>query len=167
MALCRVVDNYLCYLTDLLALLFRSRPECLKSSEEISLEFVLAHRTRPRLIRAIADRQVNRLSYRGMRDLNDYASRRLRLPLFSGDAQLSQAIELVETRNLIVHARGIVNETFLSRVGSTQREIGSRVSFSLHSVGLHADFMAKCVQDLEHRAYEKFHFSMPIRPCKS
>jgi hypothetical protein len=27
--------------------------------------------------------------------------------------------------------------------------------------------MAKCVQDLEHRAYEKFHFSMPIRPCKS
>lgn len=45
---CRVVDNYLCYVTDLLSLLFRSRPECLKSSETVTLDFVLDHKTTPR-----------------------------------------------------------------------------------------------------------------------
>lgn len=163
MTLCRVVDNYLCYITDLLGLLFKSRPDCLKSSEEVTLEFVLTHKTRSRLIHAIVDRQVDKLSRRGMRDLNDYTTRRLGLPLFSGDSQLSRAVELVETRNLIVHARGIVDEVFLSRIGNPQRELGSRLSFSFSSVIDHAGFMAECVSELEQRAHDKFDFSMPIR----
>jgi hypothetical protein len=163
MALCRVVDNYLCYISELLAMLFRSHPECLKSSEQITLEFVLSHRTRSRLIRAIADRQVNRLSYQGMRDLNEYTSRKLGLPLLVDDSQLSQAIELIEMRNLIVHARGMVNEVFLSRTGGAGRELGSRLSFSFERVRKHADFMTKCVAGLEERAHEKFDFPLAIR----
>src|SRR5271157_4510607 len=45
MAVCRVVDNYLTYVSDLLGLIFSARPETLKSSEEVTLEFVLTHRT--------------------------------------------------------------------------------------------------------------------------
>lgn len=162
MALCRVVDNYLSYVTDLLGILFRTRPECLKSSETITLEFALAHKTTSRLIRAIADRQVNKLSYRGMKDLNEYTSKQLGLALFGSSAELSQGIQLIEMRNLIVHSRGVVNDTFLSRTGNPHYGIGSQLSFSFSSVQENGNFLARCVEELEQRAHSKFGFAMPI-----
>ena len=162
MSLCRLVDNYLCYVTDLLSLLFRSRPECLRSSETVTLDFVLGHKTTPRLIRAIADRQVNKLAYQGMKDLNDYTTKRLGLPLFIDDPDFVLAIEVVEMRNLIVHARGKVNEIFLSRTKSTQHEFGHQLSFSFASVRQRGNLLDRSVEDLEHRAHSKFGFAMPV-----
>jgi hypothetical protein len=106
MALCRAVDNYLIYLTELLASIFRAKPESLRSGEEVKLDFVLAHPTRAGLIRAIIDRKVNQLSYQGMRDLNQFLSRKLGFELFQNKDALEHAILLVEIRNIIVHARG-------------------------------------------------------------
>jgi hypothetical protein len=163
MALCRVVDNYLCYIVDLLTVLFRSRPECLKSSEQITLEFVLTHKTQTQLIRAIADRQVNRLSYQGMRDLNEFTSKRLGLMLFNDEAQLSKAIELIEMRNVIVHARGSVNKTFLDRVRNAANELGQHLSYSFADVIDYSQFLSASVKDVENRAHEKFGFGLPIR----
>ncbi len=64
MAVCRVVDNYLIYVSDLLALIFSARPETLKSSEVVTLEFVLTNRTTPQLINAIVRRKVDRLLFK-------------------------------------------------------------------------------------------------------
>src|SRR6266511_3891545 len=69
MAVQRSVDNYLTYLSELLALLFRTRPETLRSSETVPLEEVLRHMSMDELIAALAERRVERLAYLGMADL--------------------------------------------------------------------------------------------------
>ena len=45
MALCRAVDSYLTYLTELLSLIFRANPESLRSAEEVKLDFGVVPKT--------------------------------------------------------------------------------------------------------------------------
>jgi hypothetical protein len=163
MTLCRAVDNYLVYLTDLLSLIFRSRPESLRSGEEVSLDFVLAHATRSNLIKALVDRKVNQLSFYGMRALSQYLSKKLGFALFPKEADLDRAILLVEMRNLIVHGRGIVNETFVQRVVRSSFPRGTRLKFSINDVTTHIGFLNLSVADIERRAHEKFGVRLPYK----
>jgi hypothetical protein len=59
LATVRYVDNYLVYVADLIALLFRTRPEALRSSEQVSLEQVLRHRSLDDFIAWQVDERVN------------------------------------------------------------------------------------------------------------
>jgi hypothetical protein len=163
MALSRAVDNYLTYLTELLSLIFRARPESLRSGEEVRLDFVLAHSTRASLINAIIDRKVNQLSYQGMRDLAQFFLKRLGFELFQDEGSLDRAILLVEIRNLIVHARGIVNETFIQRVANPPVPFGKPIKLTINDVQTHIVFLAESVSDLERRAHDKFGIKLPYK----
>jgi hypothetical protein len=163
MSLCRAVDNYLTYLTDLLSLVFRTRPESLRSGEEVSLDFVLAHNTRAGLIKALVDRKVNQLSFQGMRSLSEYLFKKLGFALFQNQEDLDRAILLVEMRNLIVHGRGIVNETFTRRVTSSSFSRGKKFTFSISVVQGHIGFLTCSVADIEFRAHKKFGVRLPYR----
>jgi hypothetical protein len=161
MALCRAVDNYIIYLTELLSLVFRAHPESLRSGEEVRLDLVLRHATRASLIKSLIERKVNQLSYQGMRDLAQYLSKRLNFELFQEQDALERAILLVEMRNAIVHNRGIVNETFVRRVAPSLVPHGKQLRFSVNDLRNHVEFLAQSVADIEHRARDKFGISLP------
>ena len=163
MAFCRAVDNYVTYLTDLLELIFFARPEALRSKEEVTLDFVLAQPTRAKLIKALVDRRVNQLSYQGMRDLTDFLSRKLGFELFEQASLLNRAILLVEIRNVFVHNRGIVNDTFLQRVPDSSFPLGKQIKLTINDVKEHIEFFTKSVSDIETRAHEKFGVKLPYR----
>jgi hypothetical protein len=103
--LCRNVDNFLTYLSQLLSLIFRTKPETLRSNEQIKVDFALQYSTMDDLVDAIAEKKVTDLSYAGMRQLSDYLRDRLGLELFTDEPALERAIFLIEVRNLIVHNR--------------------------------------------------------------
>jgi hypothetical protein len=62
MAFCRTVENYLAYLSETMALIFRTRPETLRSSETIRLDELLEHETMEDVISTLTDRRVDELS---------------------------------------------------------------------------------------------------------
>lgn len=163
MALCRAVDSYLTYLTELLSLIFRARPESLRSGEEVRLDFVLAHSTRAGLIRAIIDRKVNQLSYQGTRDLAQFLSRKLGFELFQDDESLERAVLLVELRNLIVHARGIVNDIFVRRVTKPPVPSGKKIRLTMSDVQAHIEFLDDSVSNIEGRAHDRFGIKLPYK----
>ncbi|HWY46435.1 MAG TPA: hypothetical protein VNX70_03570 [Bryobacteraceae bacterium] len=163
MSLCRVVDSFLTYLTELLSLIFASRPETLRSGDQVRLDFVLAHPTRAALIKAIIDRQVNQLSYQGMNELAQFLSNRLGFRLFPTDVALQRAILVIEIRNLIVHARGIANDTFLQRVPKSSISAGSRIKLTIQDIRNHMAFLAQSVADIESRAHNKFGVKLPYK----
>jgi hypothetical protein len=163
MALSRAVDSYIAYLTELLSLIFRARPESLRSGEEVKLDFVLAHSTRAGLINALIDRKVNQLSYQGMRSLSQFLSRKLGFELFQSEESLERAVLLVEIRNLIVHARGIVNETFVQRVAKPPVPCGNRIRLTINDVKAHIAFLTDSVSDIESRAHDKFGIKLPYK----
>jgi len=156
MMVIRGADNFLTYVSELLALVFTSRPETLKSGETVRLEEILQHPTMDDLVTRLAERRVERLSYQGMKDLQKDLAEKLNFEIFPSSGPLSRAVRIIEIRNLFVHNRGIVNRTFLSRTGDSSLAIGSLFKLSPHSVISELDFLAQSVLDIDERAALKF-----------
>ncbi len=85
---CRNVDNFLAYITDLLALIYHHRPEMLKSSEKVEVKFIMQFLSMDDLINALAEKRVQELSYKSFQDLHDYLSSKIGLPLVTTDEGL-------------------------------------------------------------------------------
>ena len=150
----RGVDNFLTFISDLLATIYRIRPEALKSSESIKLEVVLSHSSMETLVQELVERRVNQLSYQGVRELSKYIEDRLGLALFSNSKELERAAGIVDARNLIVHNRGIVNRLYQEKHPTSK--LGSRLCFSVETIFSDLELLFLTVCNADQRATEKF-----------
>ncbi len=160
----RAVDDYLAYISDLMTLIFRTRPETLRSSETVRVDAILRHNTMEDLVSDLAERRVNQLSYQGMRDLSDYLCNRLGFDLFEQQEDLQRAVVAIEVRNLIVHNRAVVNAHFLSRLPDYPASAGEVLKLEVNSVLDDALFLSQSVADIDTRAAAKFGLPQPV--CK-
>lgn len=156
MMLVRGTDNFLTYVSELLALIFTTRPETLRSAETVKLEEILEHGTMDDLVKRLAERRVERLSYQGMKDLQKDLAEKLDFEIFPSFERLSRAIRIIEIRNLLVHNRGIVNRIFQVKTGDSSLAIGSLFKLRPHPLIDDLDFLAKSVLDIDERASLKF-----------
>lgn len=159
MMLCRAADNFLAYVAELLAVVFRTRPETLRSSESVRLDDVLKHASMEDLVHDLAERRVNQLSYQGMRDLSAYLSDRLGFELFPKPESLERAVRIIESRNIIVHNRGLVNELFLSRAPRASANVGEPLDLDTDLIFDDLEFIALSVYEMDARAVQKFNLS--------
>jgi hypothetical protein len=154
MIFCRAVDNFLGFISELLALIFTTKPHTLKSSEVVRVADVLKYSTMDELVWALADRRVTRLSYQGMSELAKDLKDKLGFELFSHEAQLERTVLIVELRNLLIHNRGVVNRIFLSKLSNFPTKLGEKVI--LKDVFQDIYYLTKLVVEIEKRATEKF-----------
>ena len=162
MTLCRVVDNYLAYLGELLALTFRCRPETMRSSDQVSYEFVLTHDTMDDLVGALAERRVERLSYAGFPELNSFFEERLGFALFDGEEQKQAVVRAIEIRNLIVHRRAVVDRRFLDRVDHPDAKLGNRLPLRATDVSSSSEVLSNAVRLTEANAAAKWSLPQPV-----
>ena len=162
MMLCRGVDNCLTYISEILALIFRSRPETLKSSEMMRLDVLLQHESMDDLISTLAERRVDQLAYQGMGDLSTDVSERLGFSLLEQDEELEHAVRIVEMRNLIVHNRAVVNRRFLSRLPNFPAKLGETLELRSDDVFDDLEFLGQSCADIDERAALKFGLPRPI-----
>jgi hypothetical protein len=94
-----------------------------------------------------------------VRDLSDDLSRRLGIPLFENEAALLRAVRLIESRNLIVHNRGIVDRRFKERVPDSPATIGKRLP--LPKTGDELNFLIASVRRLDNLVAKKFDLRRP------
>lgn len=137
----RTVDQYFAYVADLLTAVFLARPEALRSSEKVDVEFVLRHDTMEELVAALGERRVERLAYAGLRELAESVEERPGLELFASEDDLLRGVRIVEDRNLIVHNRGIVNKTYKRKVPSSTKAVGKRLGLNYADVLADIDFL--------------------------
>lgn len=156
MTLTRVVDNYLAFVAELLALIFRTRPEALRSGEQVRVDFVLAHSSMEELIDALTERRVERLTYAGFQALHDDVERDLGFRLFPSDDELREAVRSVEIRNLIVHNRAVVNRRFLNRVSDPDLQLGGRLRLEPDEVSDVMALLANATNRADAGAAEKW-----------
>jgi hypothetical protein len=162
MLLTRVADAYLHYVSALLVLVFRSRPETLRTAQLVRLDFVLDFQDMEELIAALAERRVTDLAYQSMSKLAEDLQQRLSLPLFTSEPDLTRAIRIVEMRNLIVHNRAVINRRFLSQVRDFDGDEGDRLKLTVDILD-EADLLAESAAALDQRAVEKFGLPALIR----
>lgn len=93
------------------------QPLLLSSGQNIKIEDVLRFKKYRDLTSFIIDKKVNELAYGGLLELERFFNDRLGVKMFENDRERSLLRIFVEARNINVHNGGIVNDTFLSRVG--------------------------------------------------
>jgi hypothetical protein len=152
--LVRHIENYLNYLSGLLFDIFTQRPDTLKSSEAVTLETVLSQDSMDELIRVLARRKVDSLSYQSFDDLVDYFTREFGLVLFA-QAQAASVAEAVQTRNISVHNRCIINERYAKKTGAAPSLIGTRRDLSMEELDTLVPMLANGVRRLDGQARRK------------
>lgn len=139
MFLSREVDNFQVYLVDIIRTALRKQPNMLKSSQEaLSLEFVLEFRSTEELLHAVIERKVQSLSYEGFSRLRAWCLKKgieIRIP----DDSEELIVELVATRNIIAHNRGVVDQRYCDGVKNSKF-----VTNEIRTLG--ADDLFKCAE---------------------
>lgn len=168
MTLSRGVENYLAYLSEVLALLFETRPETMRAKidddsrrrgtqpEAVPLDLILEHTSMEELIAFLTERRVNELSYKGMAGITAYVSEKLAFSLFEDEEMSDRIVHLVEIRNLIAHNRGVVNRTYKRRVGDDSLVVGARIELDVNDVFDDLERLAGSVADIDARAVAKW-----------
>lgn len=158
--ICRVADNFLCFISDLLALIYKSQPSMLKSSEQERIDFVLQFESMDELRVALAEKRVERLAYLGLKDLADYLATQMGFELFQDKSELERAATIVEYRNLFVHNRGVISSISARRFKEMQGYTGKRIAVPTEYVRELRQFLENAVIDIDIRASKKF--SLPV-----
>ena len=160
MVLGRSVDNFLTYVAQLLALVFKENPDVLKSQEKLSYQEVLECTTMEEVIAHLAERRVHDLSYKGMCELQSYVERRMGFPLFESNDELKRAIHLIEHRNVIAHNRGVVSRVFLARVkGADALVEGTPLRLTFDETESDMRFLLEAVLSIDGRASSKWNLA--------
>lgn len=156
MWLSRAVDNYLTYLAQLLAEIFRAKPEAMSSSKKTKTHAeILAFSSMAELRQALAEERVQALSYGNMEERTTYLAER-GLQLFNDDAEQRQVELWIKIRNLLVHNRGIVNTTFLKHAPKAEPLLGRRLLFRDYEILGAVALLSRVVAATDSRAVAKF-----------
>jgi hypothetical protein len=136
----RCVDNFQTYLVDIVRQVLRVRPEMLNSSQpSVSLEEVLKYKDMKEFINDLIERKVNALSSEGFVDLQDWCQKR-GIPMLLTNADQDAVVELVATRNLISHGRGLIDERYSRAVRTSTLAVGAlrklKVDYLLNAFAL-------------------------------
>ena len=127
----RAVDNFQCYLAEVLATVFRARRETLRSFEKVKAEDVLACASIEEFILRMADSKAEELSYGGVKKMTTFMTNELRLAISETEDCIPRATEAIAIRNVIVHNRGKVNEHFVQMTGCKDLKKGDTVPIDL------------------------------------
>jgi hypothetical protein len=125
--LSRAVDNFQCYLADILLAVFVVRPETLRSSDRIKVDEVLECASIDEVVSRLAQRKTEELMYNSASDIVEFMSDRLGLGIKADEQSIVQAIEAIAVRNAIVHNRGLANERFLRLTKRTDLKSGDLI----------------------------------------
>jgi len=159
----RAVDAFQVYLNELLSSVFTTRPETLRSSEQISVQEVLEHQSLDAVISYLATRRVEKLSYESLRSVSKQLSQELSLELFDKAEDLEEAVRIFEARNLLVHNRGVINAIYVTRV-RTDAGVGHELVIDGSVVLGSLRFLSDVCARADKRTAEKF--GLPVEPLR-
>lgn len=104
---------------------------------QLTFEVVLKARDREEVISGVIARRLNELKYERLSDWFDTLKKALRLDL-PGDDEIAVLTEIKAARDLLEHNAGVVNETYL-------RKVGKRARYELdEEVQLDDDYLHEC-----------------------
>ncbi len=149
--LVRHIENYLNYISSLLKEIFIQRPETLRSSEKIDLEIALKHDSISDLVRTVAEKKVESLSYSSFQDLYNFFKDRFNLVMFE-DNNIPDVVDAIETRNIVVHNRCVINQQFIKRTGVSENELGKLRILGTNYLEKHVPILAESVKRLDRDA---------------
>jgi hypothetical protein len=121
----RLVDNFQKYLVDVIREVLHSKPSMLSTRQQsLTLEEVLKYERIEDLVHDVIERKVNSLSYEGFAEVQKWCAEKgiqIKVPA----ARQAAVSELIATRNIIAHNRGLVDERYARTVRGSKSQVGT------------------------------------------
>jgi hypothetical protein len=151
--LVRHVENFLSYLAALLHEIFTQRPETLRSSDKVEVANVLRHESIESLVREMAERKVESLSYSSFDDLAEFFRDRFNLDVVTAE-ELPLLKQAIETRNISVHNRCRINKRFVARTGCPMADLGKVRELYIHDLDQLVPALVTATKRLDQAAWK-------------
>lgn len=169
MILSRAIDGFLTYMADMLALIFTSKPETLKSNDTMKYDDILSYGSMEELVHEMAESRVRNLTYGGFEKLHGYFKEKLNFDLLGKDEDFDSISVIVAVRNLCVHKRGIIDKIFSDKVSKThfvedgkKPIVGKRIDLSRRAFYDSLGDIYTLASSIDDRASIKFSLDRPI-----
>lgn len=156
MLVCRLVDNYTTYLSELIREVLHSKPEILRSAEQVRVDYVLRFSSVEELTADLIDRKVADLGYVGFAELEKWFGDKLGVSLIDSESQRADLVEVIETRNVFVHNRGIVGPKYCRNVPNCSFSPGEERTIDLNYLMHTFEVILVCGDTLDERVGAKF-----------
>jgi len=91
-----------------------------KTDKLVPMSFIIDNSDRDSILRAVIERELDRLKYRRLTAWFDYLNKRAKLGAPSRD-QIERLAELKASRDVLAHNGGIVNQTYINKAGNKAR----------------------------------------------
>lgn len=156
MAYSRAIDNFITYFKDILAEVVLKKPQILKSKDTERLDFILGHDNFEDLLKAISEKKIEELFYKGITDIEKFFLDRLGINLFKDNETSTTINRLIKQRNLIVHNRGRISKEFANEFKDDNYEIGLYLVFNYDDISQVNLFLSNYLVDLDTEISGKF-----------
>jgi len=161
MAYSRIVDNALCYLKDILSEVVKREPKTLKSlKEQKTHDFILSFSTIEELIKAISDKKIKELFYKGVDDIKKFFKSHLNVDIFENEQDEKDFSMIVKQRNIIVHNRGIISQELTDEFPFYKEKVGNKMIFGYRDISVANKIINNLIVDLDIKLREKY--ALPI-----
>lgn len=165
MFLARLVDNFQTYLVDLVRQVLHAKPAMLSTRQQtLTLEELLRYDRIEDLVHDIIERRVNALTYEGFVELQSWcAERGLEVQVLQADRDA--VVELIATRNVIAHNRGLVDEKYMKTAPKARFSPGDVRTLEVDDLLGASALLHRVVAETDRLAAEKFQLStIPLSP---
>lgn len=157
------IDNFITYFKEILAEVVVSKPQVLKSKDLEQLNFILKYDSMDDLLKAISEKKINELFYKGISDIEKFFDQRLGIKLFKTNETKKNINRLIKQRNLIVHNRGKISEEYIKDHPEDKFEVGLYLIFNFMSISSINKYLHNYLVELDIEIAEKFKLKL-IRP---
>lgn len=161
MSLCKAVDNFLTYLSDLLNAMYHCQPKMMSSKKTVTYEYILQFSNMDDLISDLVQKTVHDLSYKGIEELAEFFQEKHGLSLFKDEEEKNKAGLLIEMRNVLTHNHGIVSPIFKQRIPDYPIDIGMPVASEVDKLMYYVDFFDPIVNRIDEEAIKKYGLPFP------
>ena len=147
LVLYQAVSQFEAFFFDLLGVVLQFNPRALSQKRQVTVGEVLDALDYKNLLETIIDRELVELQYKAPSDWFAFLNKIIHLGLPDGD--VARLAELKATRDLHLHNRGVVNDTYLRKSGPLARAVlGSVLPVSRPYVYDGVDFLKRLADRL-------------------
>lgn len=144
------------YLIDIVREILITHPDALKSKRQLTAEEVLTQGGREQIISYLAEKEVEELLYRSFPDVVEYFDSKFTINLNTSGVSAEKITEILATRNIHVHNKGMVNQRFRQLVKDSSLRVGTYKSITREYLKNSISHIATIVKFIDTKVKTKY-----------
>ena len=114
------------FVRDVLLEFYEARPASLKGGQQLQLDQVVDAALKGDVLGFIAKRQVDLVVNRPVEEIVEYLRKRIGISFDRCPIRIGDLTEMFQTRHVLVHNRGMIDNRYIHRVSGTQFKEGQK-----------------------------------------